>query len=182
MSTSQPLFAVLLASVAGVAYSIPARSATSFAGVGDKPELSVTIIGEYDDKPGEGYWFIDPNRFVEPQRTSTLKITGKSSKGAAISTCSYDTSSANGGSVEESPWDAIPGVVLGKDFSRVGTTDTASFTVRYPSPMQYKLAVGCEYEDGEKALLETVRTSKLIMQSNNIHVLLSLIMLRMSTK
>jgi hypothetical protein len=126
-------------------------------GVSNGAVLRIAIVGEYDDKPGQGYWFVDAARFVEPQRTSTVNIEGNSSTGAALSTCAYSTANANGATAE-GPWDHIAGVETAKEFTRTGNTDTASFTVRYPSPAQYKLTLSCEYEDGEKAVLETVRS------------------------
>jgi hypothetical protein len=146
---------VVLAGVAGTAFSVSRHGATALVGVSNGAVLSIAIVGEYDDKPGQGYWFVDTARFVEPQRTSTVNIEGKSSTGAALSTCAYSTANANGATAE-GPWDHIAGVETAKDFTRTGSTDTASFTVRYPSPAQYNLTVSCEYEDGEKALLETV--------------------------
>jgi hypothetical protein len=146
---------VVLAGVAGTAFSVSRHGATALVGVSDGAVLSIAIVGEYDDKPGQGYWFVDTARFVEPQRTSTVNIEGKSSTGAALSTCAYSTANANGATAK-GPWDHIAGVETAKDFTRTGSTDTASFTVRYPSPAQYNLTVSCEYEDGEKALLETV--------------------------
>jgi len=149
---------VVFVGVAGtVVFSNPLRSATSLSGVSDGAVLSIDIEGEYSEKPGQGYWFVDPTRFVEPQRTSTIKLVGQSSTGAALSTCSYATEHVQGASAESGPWDSITEVEAASEFSRSGVTDTASFTVRYPSPAQYKLAVSCEFEDGEKAKLETVR-------------------------
>lgn len=148
-------FVVVLAGVAGTVFSVPRHGATSLVGASDSAVLSIDIVSEYEDKPGQGYWFVDTTRFVEPQRTSTVNIAGTSSTGAALSTCAYTTANAKG-AFAEGPWDHITGVETSKDFVRTGTTDTASFTVRYPSPAQYKLTVSCEYEDGEKALLETV--------------------------
>ena len=145
--------------VAGTIFSNPSRSETSLSDVSNSAVLSIVIEGEYDDRPGQGYWFVDPTRFVEPQRTSTIKIMGQSSTGAALSTCSYATAHVNGARAESVPWDSIMGVESVSEFSRSGVTDTASFTVRYPSPAQYKLALSCEFKDGEKAKLETVRTS-----------------------
>lgn len=146
---------LVLAGVAGTMFSVPRRGAAALVGASDSAVMSINIVSEYEDKPGQGYWFVDATRFVEPQRTSTVNIAGTSSTGAALSTCAYTTANANGASAEGGPWDHITGVETAKDFARTGTTDTASFTVRYPSPAQYKLTVSCEYEDGEKALLET---------------------------
>ena len=143
--------------VAGTIFSNPSRSETSLSDVSNSAVLSIDIEGEYSDRPGQGYWFVDPTHFVEPQRTSTIKIMGQSSTGAALSTCSYATAHVNGARAESGPWDSITRVESVSEFSRSGVTDTASFTVRYPSPAQYKLALSCEFKDGEKAKLETVR-------------------------